>query len=102
MGGSGRLIPDVCLPVRAVHVPCTARIDKSRSDLPLCQAFVWLSLTSCYFGAVACVALEQQREGSRISDRESSRMSVYRCVHEFKYTLLLIRDHFADGSGVIL
>jgi hypothetical protein len=25
--------------VRAVHVPCTARIDKSRSDLPLSQGF---------------------------------------------------------------
>lgn len=70
MGGSGRLIPVVCLPVRAVHVPCTVRIDKSRSDLPLSQAFVWLLPTSCYFGADARVALEQ-REGSRISDRES-------------------------------
>lgn len=43
------------MPVGAVHVSCTARFDKYRSDLALSQASVWLSPTSSYFvlGAVA-------------------------------------------------
>jgi len=37
------MINSRCMPVRAVHAPCTARINRSHSDLLFSEAFVWLS-----------------------------------------------------------